>query len=76
MFVGVDTSILHHALMLIFIALWAVSTLHGTLLMPFLSYFARFMSHPVFHPKFFVLQKSELVKTFPNNVVSAMSAIV
>ena len=39
---GVDTSILHHAFMLIFIALWAVITLHGTILMPFLSYFARF----------------------------------
>ena len=35
-----DTSILHHAFMLIFIALWAVITLHGTILMPFLSYFA------------------------------------
>ncbi len=39
---GVDTSILHHAFMLIFIALWAVIALHGTILMPFLSYFIRF----------------------------------
>ena len=34
---GVYTSILHHAFMSIFIALWAVITLHGTILMPFLS---------------------------------------
>ena len=39
---GVDTSILHHVFMLIFIASWAVISLHGTILMPFLSYFARF----------------------------------
>ena len=32
--------------------------------------------HPVFHHKYFMLQKSELVKTFSNNVVSAMSALV
>ena len=41
-FAGVDTSILHHAFMLIFITFWVVLTLHGTILMPFLSYFARF----------------------------------
>ena len=40
---GVDTSILHHAFMLIFIALWTVIILGGTILMPFLSYFARFI---------------------------------
>ena len=40
---GVDTSILHHAFMLIFIALWTVIILCGTILMPFLSYFARFI---------------------------------
>ena len=40
---GVDTSILHQAFMLIFIALWTVIILCGTLLMPFLSYFARFI---------------------------------
>ena len=39
---GVDTSILHHAYMLIFIALWAVITRYVTILMPFLSYFTRF----------------------------------
>ena len=39
---GVDTSILHHVFMLIFIASFAVISLHGTILMPFLSYFARF----------------------------------
>ena len=39
---GVDTSILHHVFMLIFIASLAVISLHGTILMPFLSYFARF----------------------------------
>ena len=39
---GVDTSILHHALILIFIALWAVITHYVTILMPFLSYFTRF----------------------------------
>ena len=40
---GFDTSILHHAFMLIFIALWTVIILCGTILMPFLSYFARFI---------------------------------
>ena len=39
---GVDTSILHHIFMLIFIASLVVISLHGTILMPFLSYFARF----------------------------------
>ena len=39
---GVDTSILHHAFILIFIALWVVITHYGTILMPFLSYFTRF----------------------------------
>ena len=38
-----DTSILHHAFMLIFIALWAVILLCGTIFMPFLSYFAMFI---------------------------------
>ena len=38
----VDTSILHHAFILIFIALWAVITCYVTILMPFLSYFTRF----------------------------------
>ena len=40
---GVDTSILHHAFMLIFIALWTVIILCGTILMPFISYSARFI---------------------------------
>ena len=39
---GVDTSILHHAFILIFIALRVVITHYGTILMPFLSYFTRF----------------------------------
>ena len=39
---GVDTSILHHAFILIFIALWAVITHYVTIRMPILSYFARF----------------------------------
>ena len=39
---GVDTSILHHAFILIFIALWAVITHYITIFMPFLSYFIRF----------------------------------
>ena len=39
---GVDTSILHHAFILIFIALWDVITHHITILMHFLSYFIRF----------------------------------
>ena len=39
---GVDTSIWHHAFILIFIALWAAITHYGTILMPFLSYFTRF----------------------------------
>ena len=39
---GVDTSILHHAFILIFIALWVVITHYVTILMPFLSYFTRF----------------------------------
>uniref|UniRef100_M8BQM1 PB1 domain-containing protein n=1 Tax=Aegilops tauschii TaxID=37682 RepID=M8BQM1_AEGTA len=37
-----DTSILHHAFISIFIALWAVITHYVTILMPILSYFARF----------------------------------
>ena len=40
---GVDTSILHHAFMLIFISLGTVIILCGTILMHFLSYFARFI---------------------------------
>ena len=39
---GVDTSILHHAFISIFIAIWAVTTHYVTILMPFLSYFTRF----------------------------------
>ena len=39
---GVDTSILHHAFISIFIALWAVITRYVTILMPILSYFTRF----------------------------------
>ena len=37
-----DTSILHHAFILIFIALWAVIKHYVTILMPILSYFTRF----------------------------------
>ena len=37
----VDTSILHHAFISIFIALWAVITHYVTILMPILSYFIR-----------------------------------
>ena len=37
-----DTSILHHAFILIFIALWAVIIRYVTLIMPILSYFTRF----------------------------------
>ena len=37
-----DTSILHHAFISIFIALWAVITRYVTILMPILSYFTRF----------------------------------
>ena len=39
---GVDTSILHHAFILIFIALWAVITHYITIFMAILSYFTRF----------------------------------
>ena len=39
---GVDTSILHHAFISIFIALWAIITHYVTILMPILSYFTRF----------------------------------
>ena len=39
---GVDTSILHHAFISIFIALWAVITRYVTVLMAILSYFTRF----------------------------------
>ena len=39
---GVDTSVLHHTFILIFIALWAVITHYVTILMPILSYFTRF----------------------------------
>ena len=37
-----DTSILHRAFILIFIALWVVITRYITILMPILSYFTRF----------------------------------
>ena len=37
-----DTSILHHAFMSIFIALWAVISRYVTILMAILSYFTRF----------------------------------
>ena len=37
-----DTSILHHAFISIFIALWVVTTHYVAILMPFLSYFTRF----------------------------------
>ena len=40
--VGVDTSILHHAFISIFIALWAVITHYISILMAILSYFTRF----------------------------------
>ena len=39
---GVDTSIFHHAFILIFIALWVVITRYVTILMAILSYFTRF----------------------------------
>ena len=39
---GVDTSILHHAFISIFIALWAVITHYISILMAILSYFTRF----------------------------------
>ena len=39
---GVDTSILHHAFISIFIALWTVITCYVTILMAILSYFTRF----------------------------------
>ena len=37
-----DTSILHHAFISIFIALWTVISLYVTILMAILSYFTRF----------------------------------
>ena len=40
--VGPDTSILYHAFISIFIALWAVITRYDTILMAILSYFTRF----------------------------------
>ena len=40
---GVDTSILHHAFISIFFALWAVITRYGTILMAIISYFTRFI---------------------------------
>ena len=39
---GVDTSILHHAFISIFIALWVVTTHYISILMAILSYFTRF----------------------------------
>ena len=39
---GVDTSILHHAFISIFIALWGVITLYISIFMAILSYFTRF----------------------------------
>ena len=41
-FLNTDTSILHHAFISIFIALWVVITRYVTILMPSLSYFTRF----------------------------------
>ena len=38
----IDTSILHHAFILIFIALWAVIIHYVTIMMPILSYFTGF----------------------------------
>ena len=38
----IDTSILHHAFISIFIALWVVITLYVTILMAILSYFTTF----------------------------------
>ena len=40
---GVDTSILHHAFISIFIVLWDVITYYVTILMAILSYFTRFI---------------------------------
>ena len=40
--VGVNTSILHHAFISIFIALWAFITHYVAILMPIFSYFTRF----------------------------------
>ena len=40
---GADTSILHHAFISIFIALWAVITHYISILMAILSYFTRFI---------------------------------
>ena len=40
---GVDTSILHHDFISIFIALWGVITRYVTILMAILSYFTRFI---------------------------------
>ena len=40
---GVDTSILHHAFISIFNALWAIITRYVTILMAILSYFTRFI---------------------------------
>ena len=40
---GVDTPILHHAFISIFIALWTVISLYVTILMAILSYFTRFI---------------------------------
>ena len=42
---GVDTSILHHAFISIFIALWDVITHYISILMAILSYFTRFNYH-------------------------------
>ena len=40
---GSDTSILHHAFMTIFIALWAIIPRYVMILMAILSYFTRFI---------------------------------
>ena len=62
---GVDTSILHHAFMLIFIALLAVITRYVTILMAILSYFTRFIMKRENDGSWdFGLEKEQILETY------------
>ena len=62
---GVDTSIVHHAFISIFIALWAVITHYVTILMPILSYFTRFnMKRGNAGSRYSRLEKEQILETY------------
>ena len=61
---GVDTSILHHAFISIFIALWAVITHYISILMAILSYFTRFTMKRGSRQLEFWLEKEQMLETY------------